>query len=270
VNWTDPAHLEAAGLCLVVCGILGWLVPGLIIRVPEPEPANDPELDPALDPELDPGFAELEPAREDTRGGRLLPPPPPKASYVHIGAGRGLPLRTAAASGLCGLAVGAGTGWAWALLYLVPMVPVGVALTVIDWRTTLLPTRIVAPSYVLVVVGILVAAVLERDRESLVRAGLGWLIVGGFYLVLWLVHPAGMGYGDVRLSGVIGLMLGYLGWQELLVGSYAAFLVGGVGGAVLAALKVVKRKRFPFGPFMLLGALLGVAAGPELLAGLGY
>ena len=259
MNWSDPAHLEAAALCFVVCGILGWLVPGLIIRVPEPEP----------EPARDSGLAELESAREDTRGGRL-PTPPPKATYVHIGAGRGLPLCTAAASGLCGLAVGAGTGWTWALLYLVPMVPVGVALTVIDWRTTLLPTRIVAPSYVLVVVGILVAALLERDQASLLRAGLGWLIVGGVYLVLWLVHPAGMGYGDVRLSGVIGLMLGYLGWQELLVGSYAAFLVGGVGGAVLAALKVVKRTRFPFGPFMLLGALLGVAAGPELMAGLGY
>ena len=242
-------------MCLVVCGTLGWLVPSMIIRVPEP--AHDA------------GLAELEPVQED-RGRGQLPPAPPKVSYVHLGSGRGLALRTAAASGLCGLVVGAGTGWTWALLYLVPMVPVGVALTVIDWRTTLLPTRIVAPSYVLVVVGILVAALLERDQASLLRAGLGWLIVGGAYLLLWLVHPAGMGYGDVRLSGVIGLMLGYLGWQELLVGSYAAFLIGGVGGAVLAALKVVKRKRFPFGPFMLLGALLGVAAGPELMAGLGY
>jgi leader peptidase (prepilin peptidase)/N-methyltransferase len=117
---------------------------------------------------------------------------------------------------------------------------------------------------------VLVAAVLEWDWQGLARAGMGWLLMGGVFVLLWVVYPAGMGYGDVRLSGMLGLALGHLGWQQLLVGSYSGFLIGGVGGAVLAVLKIVERKRFPFGPFMLLGALLGVAAGPAMMSGLGY
>ena len=70
-----------------------------------------------------------------------------------------------------------------------------------------------------------------------------------------------MGYGDVRLSGVLGIVLGYLGWGELLLGVYAGFLLGGIGGVVLSALRIVERKVYPFGPFMLLGAVVGVLWG---------
>ena len=75
-----------------------------------------------------------------------------------------------------------------------------------------------------------------------------------------------MGYGDVRLSGVLGIALGYLGWAELLTGVYAGFLIGGVGGLLLSALRIVDRKAYPFGPFMLVGALVGVLAGPYVAA----
>ena len=68
---------------------------------------------------------------------------------------------------------------------------------------------------------------------------------------MWVVYPRGLGYGDVRLSGLLGLALGYLGWGEVLVGMYAGFLLGGIIGGVLALAKVVDRKRYPFGPFML-------------------
>ena len=80
-----------------------------------------------------------------------------------------------------------------------------------------------------------------------------------------------MGFGDVRLSAVLGLALGYLGWGELLVGVYSGFLVFGVPGLVVA---VVRRDRqllrtaFPFGPFMLVGALVGIALGPWVWANL--
>ena len=69
----------------------------------------------------------------------------------------------------------------------------------------------------------------------------------------------------MRLAGVLGLALGYLGWGELLVGLYAGFLLGGVGGGLLSVLKVVERKAFPFGPFMVAGALLGVLCGAQAL-----
>ena len=268
MDLTDPAHLQAALLCLLACGVLGWFVPVLIARVPEPVPEPQPVTEPVPQPATEP--ATVTAASTAKSGEAQLPPPPPKKLYVDIAASPGLAWKAALASAVCGLLVGAGTGWTWSLLYLVPLVPIGVALTVIDWRTTLLPTRIIAPTYVLLVVLIPVVALLEGDWHDLVRAALGWLVLGGLFVLLWLIHPAGMGYGDVRLSGLLGLALGHLGWQQLLVGAYSAFLIGGVGGALLAMLKLVERKRFPFGPFMLLGALLGVSAGPAIMSGLGY
>ncbi len=73
--------------------------------------------------------------------------------------------------------------------------------------------------------------------------------------MLWFVYPRGMGYGDVRLSGVLGIALGLprLGAQ-LVLGIYAGFLLGGVGGLLLSLLRLVDRKAYPFGPFMLAGA----------------
>jgi leader peptidase (prepilin peptidase)/N-methyltransferase len=111
-----------------------------------------------------------------------------------------------------------------------------------------------------------VATVSSGDLDALLRAGLGWLAAGGTFFVLWFVYPKGMGYGDVRLAGLLGIALGYLGWAELLVGVYAGFVLGGVGGLLLAALRLVDRRSYPFGPFMLVGALLGVLLGPVVAA----
>ena len=97
------------------------------------------------------------------------------------------------------------------------------------------------------------------------RSGLGFLVAYGSFFLLWWIHPRGLGYGDVRLSGVLGLALGYLGWGELVTGLYAGFLLGGVGGGLLTMLKVLGRRAFPFGPFMVLGALAGVVWGPWVL-----
>jgi leader peptidase (prepilin peptidase)/N-methyltransferase len=124
---------------------------------------------------------------------------------------------------------------------------------VIDWRTRLLPTKLIAPSYAVVAVLVLLSGAVSGEWGDVVRAGLGWLVAGGTFFVLWFVYPRGMGYGDVRLSGVLGIALGYLGWSELLTGVYAGFVLGGVGGLLLAGLRVVDRKAYPFGPFMLAG-----------------
>jgi leader peptidase (prepilin peptidase)/N-methyltransferase len=75
-----------------------------------------------------------------------------------------------------------------------------------------------------------------------------------------------MGFGDVRLSGVLGIALGQLGWGPLIVGVYAGFLLGGVLGGVLSVLRVVDRKGYPFGPFMLVGALVGILWGFPILS----
>lgn len=251
MSW-DSGYPAAALLGLLLGALSGWWCPVLIGRIPEPEP-------------------EQEEVEEDVAGARPgLPPAPAKEPYAHIAGLPGLAQRTAAASALVGGVLGASVGWSWTLLFLLPLAPVGVALTVVDWRTTLLPTRLIAPTYVVSVVGIAAAAVAEGDRDVFVHALIGWAVMGGIFFVLWFIYPRGLGYGDVRLSGILGLALGALGWAELATGIYGAFLVGGLGGAVLSLLRIVDRKRFPFGPFMLVAALLAVALGPWVADSFGY
>jgi leader peptidase (prepilin peptidase)/N-methyltransferase len=236
----------AAALAALLCAASGLLVPALIRAVPEPAPDPAPEPDPGQDAEPDPGPEEA------------------KLPYAEVAAAPGLAWRCAVAAGAAGAVIGWSLGWAWPLLALLPLVPVGVALAVVDWRTRYLPTRLIAPTYAALVALLLVCWLVTGDTDDLVRAGLGWVVAGGVFLLLWLVHPRGLGYGDVRLSGVLGLALGFLGWGELVVGVYGGFVLGGVGGGLLSLLRVVERRAFPFGPFMLVGALVGVAVGPEV------
>lgn len=248
MNWLDDGHLLAGLIALLSGLVLGWFVPRLIAAVPEPEPAPEPE--------------------EGSPPG--LPPAPPKPLYVDLAARRGTGARAALATGLTAGALAATTGPDPVLIVLLPLVPIGVALAIIDWHTTLLPTWIIAPTYGLVVACVLLAGLVGEDRDPVVRSAWGWLVMGGFFVLLWLVYPRGLGYGDVRLSGVLGLALGFAGWPELVVGMYGAFLIGGLGGGLLGMLKVVQVKRFPFGPFMLVAAVTGVVLGPAITGALGY
>ncbi|WP_203335521.1 prepilin peptidase [Nocardioides limicola] len=199
---------------------------------------------------------------------RRLPEPaeaaPDKISYRDLSTSTGLRAGAMITAALVGGVAGWRLDWSWDLLLWTLLIPVGVALAVIDWRTRLLPTRLVAPSYAVVCAVILVGALVEWQATDLLRAAAGWALAGGLYLLLWFVHPRGMGYGDVRLSGVLGLVLGHLSWGTLLVGVYAGFLLGGVLGLLLARLKIVESKAVPFGPFMLAGALVGLLGGDWL------
>ncbi len=249
MTWLEDGHLLTAGVALLVGVLVGWFVPRLIGALPEPEPV-------VPDPDDDPG--------------RALPPAPPKPPYAALAARPGLALVCAVTTGAVAAALAASTGFDGALLVLMPLVPIGVALAVIDWHTTLLPTKIIAPAYGLTVVAVLLAGAIDSDRDAMIRSALGWALMGGFFLVLWVVYPRGLGYGDVRLAGVLGLALGYVGWPELITGLYGAFLIGGLGGALLVMLKLVDRKRAPFGPFMLVAAVVGVVLGPWIATSLGY
>ena len=164
--------------------------------------------------------------------------------------------------------LGLALGWSWALLVVLPLVPVSVALAVVDWRTRLLPRKIVLPALTGYLVTIAASWALDGfdgGTSTVVRTLVGAAAAFLVFYVLWFVYPRGMGFGDVRLSAVLGLALGYLGWSEWLVGLYGGFLLGAVVGGVLALLRRVDRKGYPFGPFMLLGALVGVVAGQPLI-----
>ncbi len=139
---------------------------------------------------------------------------------------------------------------------------VSVALTVIDLEHHRLPDAIVLPSYA--VGGVLLAAssILVGDWPALVRAAIGLASLFAFYLIAALSYPGGMGFGDVKLAGVLGLYLAWLGWGEFAVGAFAAFLLGGLFAVVLLATRRVERTGgIPFGPWMLAGAWVGVFAG---------
>jgi leader peptidase (prepilin peptidase)/N-methyltransferase len=139
---------------------------------------------------------------------------------------------------------------------------VSVALAVIDLEHHRLPDAIVLPSYA--VGGALLAAssILVGDWPALVRAAIGLASLFAFYLIAALSYPGGMGFGDVKLAGVLGLYLAWLGWGEFAVGAFAAFLLGGLYAVVLLVTRRVERTGgIPFGPWMLAGTWVGVFAG---------
>ncbi len=156
----------------------------------------------------------------------------------------------------------------WILPAYLYFVAAAIALALIDLDTRTLPNRIVIPS--IAIVGILLAAASFGTGDWF---ALLWAFVAGaalfvFYLILVLIYPSGMGLGDVKLAAVVGLALGYLGWGSLIVGAFAAFLLGGVFSIVLVGLGRATRKTgIPFGPWMLLGAWVGIVFGREISQG---
>lgn len=146
-----------------------------------------------------------------------------------------------------------------AFLYLAA---ISIALTLIDLDTRRLPNAIVLPSYPVTIVLLTLACAAGADWGSLLRAGVGMAALYALYFLLRLVRPSGMGGGDVKLAGVLGLCLAWVGWGALAVGAFAAFLLGGVFGAVLLlARRAGRRTAIPFGPWMILGAWVGIFCG---------
>lgn len=146
-----------------------------------------------------------------------------------------------------------------ALLYLAA---IGMALAFIDLDVRRLPNAIVLPSYPVLAALLLFASAWSGDWWALARAGIGGIALFGFYLLLVLVYPAGMGWGDVKLSGLLGAVLGYVGWSALIVGAFAGFFFGAIVAVIALALGRAGRKSaLPFGPFMIIGAAFGIALG---------
>jgi len=143
---------------------------------------------------------------------------------------------------------------------------VGVALAAIDLDTKRLPNALTLPSYAVGLVLLGAAALVQGELPPFVRAVEGMAALYAFYFVLcYGTAGKGMGFGDVKLAGVLGLYLGWLGWSQLLVGSFAAFALGAVVsiGLVLGA-GAGRKTRVPFGPFLVAGALLAVVAGAPI------
>lgn len=154
---------------------------------------------------------------------------------------------------------------AWSVPAYLYLAAIAVALALIDVDTHRLPDAIVLPSFVVIVVLLGAASAVAEDWSRFSAAILGGLALFGLYAVMVIAYPKGMGLGDVKLAAVLGLALGWLGWGPLAVGAFAAFLLGGGFSLILLAGGRANRKTaLPFGPWMLAGAGVGIAAGAPL------
>ena len=156
-------------------------------------------------------------------------------------------------------------GLSWELPAYLYLAAIAVALALIDIDVKRLPNVITLPSYAVAGVLLLLPAAIDGRWSDYLTAWLGAVALFAFYFLLAFIYPAGMGFGDVKLAGVLGLYLGWLGWGPLIVGGFLGFLLGAVVGIALMALgKGGRKTKIPFGPYMLAGALIAVIWGQNL------
>ena len=149
----------------------------------------------------------------------------------------------------------------WADLVTLAALAVGCSLLItIDLAVFRLPDKIVLPLYPIVFGGLAVTAAMFDVWGSLGRAAAAAAALLAFYFVLALINPSGLGLGDVKLSGVLGAFLGWLGWPAVLAGTLAAFVINAaVALVLLAAGRVGAKSGIAFGPAMVIGAVVGAA-----------
>jgi leader peptidase (prepilin peptidase)/N-methyltransferase len=141
-----------------------------------------------------------------------------------------------------------------------------VAVSVIDLELRIIPNRIVYPTIFAAIPLLALAAAIDGDFEPLKNALLGGVFAFAALFVIHLVSPAGMGFGDVRLSFILGLFLGWLSLQHVLVGIFLGFVLGALIGLALVVTRLRSRKdAIPFGPFLAGGAALAVFAGSPII-----
>jgi leader peptidase (prepilin peptidase) / N-methyltransferase len=143
-------------------------------------------------------------------------------------------------------AFGARFGLSWELPGFLLFAWMLVVVSVIDARTRRIPNKLTYPLTPALLVLMVLAAL----------------------LVLALISPRGMGMGDVKLAAFIGIGLGYLGWGNVVVGIFGAFLLGGVVAIVLVLTRLRRRKdHIPFGPYLAVAALAAALFGDALVEG---
>jgi leader peptidase (prepilin peptidase) / N-methyltransferase len=139
---------------------------------------------------------------------------------------------------------------------------VGVMLAVIDIELERLPDPLTLPSYPVAALLLELAAVVTgHGATRFTHALLGMAALGLLYGVQWLIVPGQIGLGDVKLAGVLGLYLGWLGLRGWLLGVCAGFILGAIYSvALLIGRRANLRSEIPFGPFMVAGTLVAVLA----------
>lgn len=190
----------------------------------------------------------------------------PRLARWASGAQVGLPGATLGTAAVAGYVVGERLGLDPALASFGAMA-IGMAVLVgIDLRLHRLPDRITLSLSAIGLVLLAVAAATDGgDWSRYGRAVVGGLVLPAVYLVLFLAARSGLGGGDVKLAGVLGLHLGWLGWPTLVLGTVAGFVFGGLVALALVGLgRATMATRVPFGPSMVAGAVLAIAVGNDV------
>ena len=175
------------------------------------------------------------------------------------------PWRTAVmTAGFAALLAGAGelTGLRPATAALAWAAGAAVVLAATDLSAHRLPDRVTYPAYAVCATGLLVDAAVRGTWGALLTAfaaGATAFLVGGLG---WLVSPQGLGLGDVKLLGLLGLALGWFGWGVLMAGVFLGLLAGALFSVLLLATRRAGwRTAIPFGPPLLAGSVLALALG---------
>jgi leader peptidase (prepilin peptidase) / N-methyltransferase len=137
-----------------------------------------------------------------------------------------------------------------------------VAMSAVDLERQIIPNRLVYGTLVVMVPLFVVAAAVDDRWGLLARAAIAGAVAFVAFLAVHLAVPRGMGFGDVRLAGVVGFATGWLGLGHAFVGFFTAFVLGAVVGIGAMAVSGAGRKtRIPFGPFLAAGAVVTVLFG---------
>jgi leader peptidase (prepilin peptidase) / N-methyltransferase len=170
------------------------------------------------------------------------------------------PLLAELAAALALAIVAARASSVWELAALAWLVLLAVPLAFIDVAVRRLPDPLTAAAFAGTLALLAVAALAGHQPGHLGCAAVGAVALAGFYLVLAVIRPGGMGLGDAKLAASVGAALGWTGWQALLTGTFAAFALAAIYGGVLLALhRATRTSPLPLGPFILIGALGAIA-----------
>ncbi|NYI47843.1 leader peptidase (prepilin peptidase)/N-methyltransferase [Nocardioides aromaticivorans] len=227
-----------AGVCAVVAAALACAAPAVVRRLPLPVGGG----------------------RDDT--GTTAVVGAPTMVYSAIADTRwflpGGVIVSGATAGTLGLAFGADR----LLLVLVPLVPIGYVLAVVDARAQLLPRRLVVSATIAVAAALVVEWALTGELDVLVRAALGLVIARTGFWLLWF-FGSGLGFGDVRLAALVGMVTARVGWEPFVVGIYGALLLA-LGYSIVRSVVTRRSLRgvgIPLGPFVVIGAAAGLLVG---------
>ncbi|OLO31193.1 prepilin peptidase [Streptomyces sp. MNU77] len=239
--------------------VRGWLGPArCALCAAAPETPAAPGTDTTAGADTAASGSAAVPGAAPAEAGRVAGAPAPAPGPVAYAPGVLAPVVTVVAC----VALAAATGARPELIGWLALTPVAVLLAAVDRRVHRLPDPLTLPLAAAAVLLLGGAALLPGHAGSWTSGLLGGLALGGFYFLLFLINPNGMGFGDVKLALALGVALGWYGWTVLFVGGFAGFLFGALYGLALMLLRRAGRRTgIPFGPFMIGGALTGLLLG---------